>query len=161
MAGEGAGFSAGGGEQTESDIAAYQPKHSAPREVGSHPARRLSPEHRSLHLQLFSTELRLFGPPLSQLPSSSFHPSVQLRPRVCFSNLGRRPLSPRPSDPAALLTNTNLSRMGFLHETRVFFWGEPKKTAAERRLIIKIDCFVRPSPLLRPVSLLLDTPVLA
>jgi hypothetical protein len=35
--------------------------------------------------------------------------------------------------------------MGFRHEARLFFWGERKKTAEERRLIIKIDCAVGPA----------------
>lgn len=67
---------------------------------------------------------------------------------------------PRPSDPTPLPPAPSFP-MGFLHEARVFFWGEPKKTAAERRLIIKIDCFVRPpSPFRHPASLLV-TPELA
>lgn len=36
--------------------------------------------------------------------------------------------------------------MGFRHEARLFFWGERKKLAEERRLIVKIDCAVSPAP---------------
>lgn len=32
--------------------------------------------------------------------------------------------------------------MGFLHRLRVAVWGVPPETAAERRLLVKVDFFV-------------------
>lgn len=32
--------------------------------------------------------------------------------------------------------------MGFLHRLRVAIWGVPPDTAAERRLLVKVDFFV-------------------